>query len=212
MIGPDHRSARGLSNIWFIVLPPDVDTCIAPGQCATTAFAGYHSEFDLGHGPTIYVPIPDPLVEFTPPPAPIPRATRRPSRRSTRWPTRPRRRSPTRTGPPGWTPTASRSPTSASPAASRAPRSGYAPDGSPYNQLINGHEYLLPGHVVQRRSRAACRARTRPVRRCRCTRSRCASSARSSAAASASHERVPVAVDLIRAGRSRGRGPHANAR
>ena len=60
--------ARGLSNIWFVLLPPDVDECISLGTCGTSAFAGYHSEFDLGHGLTIYSAIPDPQIEFTPPP------------------------------------------------------------------------------------------------------------------------------------------------
>ena len=60
--------ARGLGNLWFIFLPPDVDTCINAGSCATNAYAGYHSLFDLGHGATVYAPIPDPLIELTPPP------------------------------------------------------------------------------------------------------------------------------------------------
>ena len=59
---------RGMSNVWFVLLPPDVDECISLGSCGTTAFAGYHSEFDLGHGLTIYSAIPDPQIEFTPPP------------------------------------------------------------------------------------------------------------------------------------------------
>ena len=30
---------RGLDNIWFVFLPPDVDECITPGVCGTNAFA-----------------------------------------------------------------------------------------------------------------------------------------------------------------------------
>ncbi|MGH2891934.1 MAG: hypothetical protein ACRDPM_01515, partial [Solirubrobacteraceae bacterium] len=68
LIGPIDPAARGLTNIYFVLLPPDVDECITIGTCATSAFAGYHSAFSLGHGLTIYSAIPDPQVEFTPPP------------------------------------------------------------------------------------------------------------------------------------------------
>jgi hypothetical protein len=60
-------TARGLHDIWFVFLPPNVDTCVAPGQCGTNSFAGYHSLSNLGHGPVVYVNIPDPLIELTPP-------------------------------------------------------------------------------------------------------------------------------------------------
>ncbi len=36
-------AGRGLHDLWFVFLPPDVDTCISPGRCGTNAFAGYHS-------------------------------------------------------------------------------------------------------------------------------------------------------------------------
>ena len=65
-------SGRGLHDIWFVFLPPDVDTCAAVGQCGTTAFAGYHSLLNLGHGSTIYVTVPDPLIEGTPGPGSAP--------------------------------------------------------------------------------------------------------------------------------------------
>jgi hypothetical protein len=59
---------HGLHDLWFVYLPPDVDTCLALGECGTTAYAGYHSLSNLGHGPTIYSIIPSPLIEFTPGP------------------------------------------------------------------------------------------------------------------------------------------------
>ncbi len=61
-------SGRGLHDLWFVFLPPNVDECISTGACGTNAFAGYHSLSNLGHGPVIYSPIPDPLIEFSPPP------------------------------------------------------------------------------------------------------------------------------------------------
>ena len=42
--------------------------CLPSGECGTNAFAGYHSLLNIGHGATIYSVVPDPLIEFTPPP------------------------------------------------------------------------------------------------------------------------------------------------
>ncbi len=134
---------RGLHNLWLIFLPPDVDTCLLPGTCATNSYAGYHSEFDRGHGPTVYVPVPDPLLEFTPSPGSDPQGN--PEAESsldtvahevvesvtdpygTGWmdPNGLEVGDECELGPQEGTPL------------------GYAPDGSPYNQVINGHQYLL---------------------------------------------------------------------
>jgi hypothetical protein len=54
---------RGLNNLWYVYLPPDVDECIAPGVCDTTAFGGYHSLSNVGHGVTVYAVTGDPLIE-----------------------------------------------------------------------------------------------------------------------------------------------------
>jgi hypothetical protein len=136
-------ASRGLSNMWFIFLPPDVDTCTELGTCATNAFAGYHSEFDFASGPTVYVVVPDPLVEFTPSPGSDPQGN--PEAESTidtvaheaeeaitdpygdAWmdPNGFEVADKCETGPQNGTPL------------------GYAPDGSPYNQVINGHQYLF---------------------------------------------------------------------
>lgn len=137
--------ARGLSNLWFIFLPPNVDTCITLGSCATNAYAGYHSLFDLGHGATVYSPIPDPLLELTPSAGQDPEGN--PEAESTvdtvahelveaitdpegtGWmdPNGFEVADKCETGPQLGTPL------------------GYAADGSPYNELINGHEYLIQG-------------------------------------------------------------------
>ncbi len=55
---------RGLHNLWYVFLPPDVDECITTQACGTNAFGGYHSAFDLReHGVTIYAVTTDPLIE-----------------------------------------------------------------------------------------------------------------------------------------------------
>ena len=61
-------SARGLNNLWFIFLPPNVDTCTSIGSCGSNVYGGYHSNLNLGHGVTIYAVIPDPSIEETVPP------------------------------------------------------------------------------------------------------------------------------------------------
>jgi hypothetical protein len=53
---------RGLKNMWYVYLPPNVDECIAPNVCGTNAFGGYHSLSDVGHGVTIYAVTPDPII------------------------------------------------------------------------------------------------------------------------------------------------------
>ena len=62
IINATHGS-RGLHDIWYVFTPPGVDECIAPGVCETNAFGGYHSVSNLGHGPTIYAYTGDPIVE-----------------------------------------------------------------------------------------------------------------------------------------------------
>jgi hypothetical protein len=54
---------RGLGNLWFVLLPANVDECITAGSCGTNMFAGYHEAMDRAHGVTIYGLIMDPIVE-----------------------------------------------------------------------------------------------------------------------------------------------------
>jgi hypothetical protein len=58
---PGHP--RGLHNLWFVFLPPNVDECIGPDECDSNAFGGYHSVSNLGHGPTVYAVAGDPIIE-----------------------------------------------------------------------------------------------------------------------------------------------------
>jgi hypothetical protein len=54
---------RGLHDLWYVFLPPDVDECILPGVCGTNAFGGYHSLSNVGNGLTIYALTIDPIIE-----------------------------------------------------------------------------------------------------------------------------------------------------
>src|SRR5205807_8121787 len=56
--------SHGLHDLWYVFLPPNVDECISPGVCDTTAFGGYHSLSNIGHGLTIYAVTGDPLIEI----------------------------------------------------------------------------------------------------------------------------------------------------
>ena len=141
--GPSGRSARGLSNLWLVFLPPDVDTCTDPGACATNAYAGYHSVFDSGHGVTVYIPVPDPLVEATPSPGSDPEGN--PEAEST-LDTVAHEIEEAITDPVGtaWMdPNGYETADKCENGPVQGTPLGYAADGSPYNQMINGHEYLL---------------------------------------------------------------------
>jgi hypothetical protein len=143
LIGPANPSARGLSNLWFIFLPPDVDTCLTLGACATNAYAGYHSLFDLGHGPTVYAAIPDPLLESTPPPGSDPQGN--PEAEST-IDTVAHEAVEAITDPDGtgWMdPNGFETADKCETGPQQGTPLGYAADGSPYNQVINGHQYLI---------------------------------------------------------------------
>ncbi len=143
LIGPDDRGARGLSNLWFVFLPPAVDTCTSPGACATNAYAGYHSEFDLGHGPTVYVPVPDPLIELTPPPGSDPEGN--PEAESA-IDTVAHEAEEAITDPIGdaWMdPNGYEVADKCENGPQQGTPLGYAADGSPYNQVVNGHQYLF---------------------------------------------------------------------
>lgn len=62
VINATHGS-RGLHDLWYVFTPPGVDECVVPGGCESNAFGGYHSVSDLGHGATIYAFTGDPIVQ-----------------------------------------------------------------------------------------------------------------------------------------------------
>jgi hypothetical protein len=60
----EQGGETGTHDLWFVFLPPNVDECIAPAVCGTNAFAGYHSYSTFGHeAPIIYAVAIDPLIE-----------------------------------------------------------------------------------------------------------------------------------------------------
>jgi len=153
---------RGLGNIWFVLLPADVDECVTVGFCGTNTFAGYHEEMDRVGGVTIYGVIIDPIVEGVsgqggdPEGNPDAEATidtlshetveAITDPEGTGWvdPDGDEVGDKCETGPQVGNPL------------------GYAANGSPYDQLIGGHEYLIQemwsnddGGCVQRTTQTA---------------------------------------------------------
>jgi hypothetical protein len=153
---------RGLGNIWFVVLPADVDECITVGSCGTNTFAGYHEEMYLGGGVTIYGVIIDPIVEGLsgqggdPEGNPDAEATIDTIAHETV-------ESITDPEGTGWLdPDGYEVADKCETGPQVGDPLGYAADGSPYDQLIGGHEYLIQeiwsnddGGCVQRTTQTA---------------------------------------------------------
>ena len=143
LIATQSPRARGLTNLWLIFLPPNVDTCILAGTCASNSFAGYHGEFDRGHGSTVYITVPDPLIEQTPPPGSDPQGNPEAEFSLT---TVAHEFEEAVTDPygTGWLdPLGFEAGDKCEIGPQPGTPLGYAPNGAPYNQLINGHEYLI---------------------------------------------------------------------
>ncbi|MFL5865426.1 MAG: hypothetical protein ACJ780_32440 [Solirubrobacteraceae bacterium] len=143
LIGSGHAADRGLSNVYFVLLPPDVDECITIGSCGTSAFGGYHSAFSLGSGLTIYSPIPDPQIELTPSPGSDPQGN--PEAEVT-IDTLAHEAVEAITDPigTGWMdPNGFETADKCENGPQQGAPLGYASDGSPYNQIIDGHQYLI---------------------------------------------------------------------
>ena len=138
-------SGRGLHDVWFVFLPPNVDECVSAGSCGTNAFAGYHSLSNVGHGPVIYSPIPDPLIEFNPPPGNDPQGNPEAesaadvvAHEAVEAITDPEGA--------GWMdPNGSEVADKCENGPQIGTPIGYAANGAPYNQVINGDHYLLQG-------------------------------------------------------------------
>jgi hypothetical protein len=62
--GENGGRTVGLHDLWFVFLPQDVDECISAGVCGTNAFGAYHSvSGEDPNGPTIYAVSIDPSIE-----------------------------------------------------------------------------------------------------------------------------------------------------
>jgi hypothetical protein len=139
------HGSRGLHDIWYVFTPPDVDECISPGVCETNAFGGYHSVSDLGHGPTIYAYTGDPIVETT--------AVNNPGSDPQGYPDAEvvidivaHEVNEAMTDPEGvgyMDPNGSEIGDKCEVGPQNGTPLGFAVDGSPFNQVVNGHKYLI---------------------------------------------------------------------
>ena len=138
-------SAAGLRNLWFVFLPPDVDECISYDVCGTNAFGGYHSLSDVNstNGVTIYAVTIDPTIEARVDQGADPEGN--PDAEVAvdiaGHETNEAMTDPEGTGwmnPNGWevADKCEFGPQDGAPL-------GFAADGSPYNQVINDHKYLI---------------------------------------------------------------------
>lgn len=133
---------RGLTQLWFIFTPPKVDECISKNSCGTNAFLGYHSVSDLGHGAVIYAIAIDPLIEGAVPKHQDPEGN--PEAEDT-IDTAAHETEEAITDPEG----VGYMDPNGFEVADKCERPvlgkplGHAPDGAPYNQLVNHHEYLF---------------------------------------------------------------------
>lgn len=141
VIARSDPGGRGLHDLWALFLPPDVDTCYQPNACGTNLFAGYHSLFDLGHGPTVYAVIVDPMSEGTAPQGADPEGNPDAEEASDvlGHETMEAATDPEGTG---WMDPDGSEVGDKCESAYGTPL-GFAPDGSPYNQRLNGHPYLV---------------------------------------------------------------------
>jgi hypothetical protein len=138
-------AARGLHDIWFVFLPPDVDTCSSASACGTNSFAGYHSLSSFGRGHVVYSVVPDPLIEATPRPGLDPQGN---PEAEAAIDTIAHETVEAITDPEGvgWMdPNGFEAGDKCESGPQQGTPLGFAPDGSPYNQVINGDQYLIQG-------------------------------------------------------------------
>ena len=158
LITAHDPTGRGLHDLWYVFLPPNVDECTSAGVCGTNAFAGYHSLSNVGHGPVIYAVVPDPTIEFTPGPGTDPEGN--PVAEST-LDTVAHETFEAITNPEGngWMdPNGFEAADKCENGPQDGTPLGYAHDGSPYDQVINGHEYLV--QMMWSNAAAGCVQRT----------------------------------------------------
>ena len=138
-----HGGGRGLHNMWFMILPAGVDECITAGVCGTNAFGAYHSVSDVGNGPVIYAVSIDPIIETSVAPGADPQgypdaeaAMDADVHETVEAMTDPEGI--------GWMdPNGFEVADKCEFGPQRGNPLGFAPNGSPFNQVVNGHEYLF---------------------------------------------------------------------
>lgn len=140
-----RHGSRGRHDLWYVFTPPGVDECVAPGACESNAFGGYHSVGDLGAGPTIYAYTGDPIVETT--------AVNNPGNDPEGYPDAEvviniiaHEVNEAMTDPEGvgyMDPNGFEVGDKCEFGPQVGTPLGFAPDGSPFNQMVNGHEYMI---------------------------------------------------------------------
>ena len=144
LIESTPSTPRGFNNLWFVFLPPAVDECSDPGVCGTNAFLGYHGISNVGgHGVTIYAVAIDPIIEVPIPPGADPQGF--PDAEVTLG-TAAHETIEAMTDPEGagWMdPNGFEVGDKCDVGPQVGTPLGFASDGSPYNQVINGHQYLI---------------------------------------------------------------------
>jgi hypothetical protein len=136
---------RGLHDIWYVFTPPGVDECINPGVCESNIFGGYHSVSNLGRGPTIYAYTGDPIVQT--------KAANNPGNDPEGYPDAElaidgvaHEVNEAMTDPEGvgyMDPNGFETGDKCEFGPQFGTPLGFAPDGSPFNQVVNGHQYLI---------------------------------------------------------------------
>ncbi len=141
VIGQTDPSGRDLHNVWELFLPPDVDECSSQDSCGTNAFAGYHSLANEGNGVFIYAVIIDTLIEAPPIAGADPDGN--PEAESS-IDTAAHETIEAITNPEGsgWMdPNGFEVADKCEDGPQQGAPLGFAPDGAPYDQIINGDEY-----------------------------------------------------------------------
>lgn len=133
----------GLHDLWEVFLPPGVDECSAIAVCGTSSFAGYHSLADAGHGMFIYAVVIDSLIEAPPIGGADPQGN---PEAETAIDTAAHETIEGITNPEGngWMdPNGFEAGDKCESGPQVGTPLGYAPNGAPYDQLINGHQYEI---------------------------------------------------------------------
>ena len=144
VISTTPGAGRNLNNLWFVFLPPGVDECISAKVCGTNAFAAYHSALNLnGHGLTVYGLMIDPIIEAPIGPGADPQGypDAEAMLNAAAHETVEAMTDPVGTG---WMdPNGFETGDKCESGPQIGQPLGFAGNGSPYNQVINGHQYLI---------------------------------------------------------------------
>ncbi len=136
-------AGRNLHDVWELFLPPNVDECSSQGVCGSNAFAGYHAFADEGHGVFIYAVMIDTLIEVQSIPGADPEGNPE-AENSIDTAAHETIEAITNPEGVGWMdPDGFEVADKCEIGPQQGAPLGFAPDGSPYDQIIDGHEYNI---------------------------------------------------------------------